>query len=194
MVETFIDAPIPEFCGQIGFKMNAEQAFYMNNIQGYDNTRYYTDAQCKKLGGFIKGSNLHCVKMNDKRTKEEADYSMLCKGLNKKATYTPEECGSYGTPFTATEKYKMSFPDCKGKFCDKDVSVLNKHLRSYTEEECTLLGGFFMDTGFGLGQCIDKSGMNYSVACASLNSTLLPSISGATGYAGSWWTYFFGED
>ena len=189
MVETFVDAPIPKFCGQLGFKMDAEQAFY-NNVQDYDTARYYTGAQCEKLGGKL-GPNLHCIKSNEKGG--ETDFSVLCKGLNKKATSTPEECGSDGTVFTATEKQKLSPPGCKGKLCNQDVSILNKHLRSYTEEECATLGGAFSDSGYGLGICAENNGMNYNTSCASLNSNMLPSISSVTGAGSSWWSYFFGE-
>jgi hypothetical protein len=208
MVETFIDAPIPKFCGQLGFKLNEEQSFNIG-VKDYDTARYYTSAQCEKLGGQVAPSN-HCLK-RDKKGNVQADYSVLCGGLNKKSTSPPEECGTYGTPFMATKKQNMpNWPECIGKLCGKDVSMLNNHLRSYTKEECTALNRTFIDSGYGLGQCSKINDMDYTVACASLNSSTLPSMSSITNAGSSWfskkessesgdaesdrtwWAYFFG--
>ena len=209
MVETFIDAPIPEFCGQLGFKMDKYQAFFSFR-DDYETTRYYTMEQCKKLGGKMYPHTMHCVKLGNKK-KVQTDYSVLCGGLNKKVTSAPEECGTYGTPFMATKKLKVNPPGCKSELCDKDISVMNKHLRSYTAEECKALKGHFRDTGIGLGECTDSGFMPYSISCASLNSSVLPSMSSIKDAGSSlfskkdssesgdaesdrtWWAYFFGE-
>jgi len=185
--ESFLDAPVPTICASLGFKMDEEQAF-VNNIQDYTNIRYYTSGQCKSLGGTLDNF-FHCVKKDT--SGGTVNYSVLCGGLNKKATSTPEECAAYGVPFKATEKQSVSPPGCKGELCGKDVSILNKHLRSYTKDECTLLKGVYMETPFGLGVCVDGAGgTNYNTACASLNSPV-PSMSSVTGSGKSWMPSFF---
>jgi hypothetical protein len=185
-VESFLDAPVPAFCASLGFKIDEEQAFF-NNIKDFENIRYYTTAQCTSLGGSINGLS-HCVK--EDTSGGTTDFSVLCAGLNKKATSTPEECGSYGVPYKAIKKHVIDYPGCKGTLCGKDISVFDKHMRSYTKDECTLLKGVYNDIGLDIGLCYDpKGGINYNTACASLN-TPIPSISSVTDAGKSWMPSF----
>jgi hypothetical protein len=158
--EGFDGKDVPDSCGKYGWTYSNGiiqlakdmsspfgEDTVKHSVDGLTANRLYTPAECKNVGGFygVQGGSPICYQL-----KNLADglvegnvtgyYTSICAGLNKQPTAPPQECyvnkevsGKPNVEFTVT-------------LDDRPLKVQAGTVRIYTKEECTKLGGTFINS------------------------------------------------
>jgi hypothetical protein len=157
-VEGFSD--VPDSCGKYGWTYSNGVIQLVKDVFspiGGDTAKYfvdhltskrlYTPSECKNVGGFYGDMSgvPTCFQLKNLADglapgNTTGEYNTICAGLNKQATSPPQECyinkqivGKPNVEFTVT-------------LDNTPLKIQSGTVLLYTEEECTKLGGFFINS------------------------------------------------